>query len=250
VIEDPWFYLAAVPAVLITGISKGGFGGGLGILAVPMMALVLPAPQAAAIMLPILCLMDLFGLYAYRSSWDARNMAIMLPGGLAGTLIGALTFSLLDPAGVKLLVGLIAVGFTLNYWLRGRLATRPSRTSVIRGGFWSTVAGYTSFVAHAGGPPLSVYLLPQQLDKTIFVGTTVVFFTIVNYVKLVPYAWLGQLGSSNLLAAAVLLPLAPLGMLAGFWLHRRVPEALFYKVTYLLLFVTGLKLVYDGASEA
>lgn len=246
-VQDPWFYAIAIPAVLVSAVSKGGFGGGLGILTVPAMSLLVAPQQAAAIMLPLLCFMDLFGLWAYWGQWSGPNMRIMLPGALAGIAIGALTFRYLDVAAIKLLIGLIAVGFTLDHWFRGRKASfAPKRASISRGRFWAAVSGYTSFVAHAGGPPASVYLLPQRLDKTAFVATTVIFFAVVNYVKLVPYAWLGQFERGNLSTSLVLLPLAPLGMWLGIWLHKRVPATLFYRVCYALVFVTGLRLVYDG----
>ncbi|MGP1397964.1 MAG: sulfite exporter TauE/SafE family protein [Inquilinaceae bacterium] len=249
-ITDPWFYAVAVPAVLIAGISKGGFGGGIAVMAVPLMSLSISPPQAAAILLPLLCLMDLFGIHAYRRRWDAPNLRILVPAALVGIAIGAATFRYLEPGPIRLLIGTIAIGFALFYWLRPILAgsklPAPRGPSKARGGFWGALAGFTSFVAHAGGPPLSVYLLPQRLDKSAFVGTTVVFFLVVNYVKLVPYAWLGQFTGANLMTALVLAPLVPIGMGLGFILHRVVPERLFYEVCYVFVFLTGTKLIYDG----
>ncbi|MEE8271092.1 MAG: sulfite exporter TauE/SafE family protein [Alphaproteobacteria bacterium] len=245
-IEAPWFYVLAVPAVLIAGISKAGFGGGVGVMAVPLMSLAVAPQQAAAVMLPILCLMDLFGVWAYRRRWDGRNLRIILPGALVGIAIGAATFRHLDAGLVRMLIGLVAVGFALDYWLRPRAAGPARAADPARGGFWGMVAGFTSFVAHAGGPPISVYLLPQRLDRTLFVGTTVVFFITINYVKLIPYGWLGQLHGGNLTTSLVLAPLAPLGMWLGLALHRRVSDAAFYRICYGLLLATGAKLLYDG----
>ena len=248
-IDNPWFYAAAIPGVLITGISKGGFGGGLGVLAVPMMALVIDPVLAAAIMLPILCAMDIIGAVAYRRSIDWRNLRILVPAALVGIAIGTASFRYLDAAAIRLLVGTLAVGFAADHWLRGRLATaEPKGRSATKGGIWGSMAGFTSFLAHAGGPPVSVYLLPQRLNRTLFVGTTVYFFIIVNYVKLIPYAWLGQLSVANLAVTAVLLPLAPIGMLLGLWLHKHVSDTLFYQVCYILLAVTGMKLLWDGVT--
>ena len=248
-ILDPWFYVLAIPAMLIVGISKGGFGGGLGVVGVPAMSLVVSPPQAAAIMLPILCLMDLFGVWAYRGTWDRRNMAILAPAALVGIAVGAATFSVLDEAAIRLIVGTIAIGFAADYWLRrSRQEQQRTRPSVATGGFWGAVTGYTSFVAHAGGPPLSVYLLPQRLDMTVFTGTAVIFFAVVNYAKLLPYGWLGQLDATNLATALVLSPLAPLGMWLGIRLHKRVSARLFYRVCYGLLAVTGAKLMWDGVA--
>lgn len=249
-IEEPLFYLLAVPAVLILGISKGGFGGGLGSLAVPLIALVVSPIQAAAVLLPILCVMDVHGAWVYRGRWDKANLKILMPAALIGLAIGTATFRYLDARMIRLIIGAIAVGFTIQYWLGGLLATRAARgTDRLRGTFWGAVSGFTSFIAHASGPPMSVYLLPQRLDKTRFLATTIVFVLFMNYVKLVPYAWIGQFSSENLRTSLVLLPLAPVGMMLGIWLHRIVPQDVFYRICYLLLFLAGLKLLYDGGAE-
>jgi uncharacterized membrane protein YfcA len=247
-LTDPWFYAAAVPALLIVGISKGGFGGGLGVIGVPMLALVISPTQAAAILLPVLCLMDLIGLYSYRGAFDRGLMKILAPGAVAGLALGAVTFAITSDEAVKLIVGVIAVGFTVWQWVvRARVAELRSRPSVAKGTFWSTVSGYTSFIAHAGGPPLSVYMLPLRLDKTAFVGTTVVYFALVNYVKLIPYALLGQFDATNLVTSAVLAPLAPAGVLLGVVLHRKLDEKVLYAAVYAALLITGVKLLWDGA---
>ena len=140
------------------------------------------------------------------------------------------------------------MGFTTWRFLGSfRARSRRAEPSWTKGSFWSGVAGYTSFVAHAGGPPLNVYLLPQELDKTRYVGTTIVFFALVNYVKLVPYGILGQFDSTNLVTSAVLTPLAPIGVLLGVFLHQRVSQALIFQVVYAGLLVTGVKLLWDGS---
>jgi uncharacterized membrane protein YfcA len=249
VIADPLFYAIAVPAVLIVGISKGGVAGGLGSVSVPMMALVISPIHAAAIMLPILCLMDLFGLYAYRGVFDRRNLALMLPGAMAGILVGTLTFRYLSDDGVRLIVGFVALGFVAWNWAGARLLRRATdhRTKPGPAGiFWAGISGFTSFIAHAGGPPIHVYMLPQRIDKTLYVGTLVVFFTAVNYVKLVPYGFLGQLSASNLGTALILMPLAPVGIWLGVRFHKMLSESLFYTLCYVFLSLTGVKLIWDG----
>ena len=128
-ISDPLFYAAAIPAVLITGISKAGFGTGLGIVAVPLIALTVPASQAAAIMLPILCVMDLAALWAYRGIWSRENMKTMLPGGIAGIVLGTLTFRFVSEGGLKLLLGTVAIGFVLQRWMSARRAGLPGITT-------------------------------------------------------------------------------------------------------------------------
>ncbi|MBN1668674.1 MAG: sulfite exporter TauE/SafE family protein [Anaerolineales bacterium] len=245
-IDDPLFYVVAVVAVLIYGISKSGFGSGLGVLGVPLMALVISPGQAAGIMLPVLCVMDIFNVWHYRRTWDRRNLVVLLPAGLLGILIGTFTFHYLSDAHIRILIGLIAVVFVANFYLRRYRKQKPAGFSWWRGSLWGTIAGFTSFGVHAGGPPVNIYLLPQRLDKSLFVGTTVIFFAVVNYVKLIPYYFLDQLNPSNLATSLVLAPLAPLGVWLGLKLHDRVNERLFYNLAYFFLLVTGVKLLYDG----
>lgn len=247
-ITDPLFYAVAIPAVLIFGIAKGGFGGGLGVMAVPLMSLVISPVQAAAILLPILCLMDLLTLWAYRGRWVWPELRILLPASLVGIGLGTLLFGYMSPEAVKLIIGVIAVWFTLDFWLRRRLTPDSAHRDVPRsyGAIGGATAGFTSFISHAGGPPVTMYLLRRPLNRTDFVATTVVFFAVVNYVKLVPYAWLDQLSSDNLLLSLILAPLAPVGVATGVWLHRRVTDRFFFGFAYLLLFVVGLKLIRDG----
>lgn len=248
-ITDPLFYAVAVPALVVLGISKGGFGGGLGIIAVPSLSLVISPLQAVGIVLPILCLMDLFGVWNYRRDWSRRLTAYLAPGAALGIGIAALTADMVDETVIRLLIGMIAVAFALDFWLRR--TTRESRRpeNRVKGFLCAAASGFTSFVGHAGGPPLQVYLLPLRLDKTVFVATTVIFFMAVNYLKLVPYAYLGLLNEANLMTALVLSPICPLAMLFGIWLHSRVPERPFYAICYGFVLIVGLKLLYDGASE-
>ena len=247
-IIDPWFYAAAIPAVLLYGISKGGFGGGLGVIAVPLMAIVISPVQAAAILLPVLCVMDIVALWKFRGKWVWPELKVLLPASLIGILVGTLLFEYMSASVVRLIVGVVAVSFTVHFWISKRrsgnkdLATFPRSYGIISG----TVAGFTSFVAHSGGPPINMYLLRRPLDRTDFAATTVVFFAVANYVKLVPYAWLGQFDTDNLATSAALVVLAPIGVLIGVSLHRRVSDRFFFAFVYVLLFVVGLKLVYDG----
>ena len=247
-ITEPAFYAVAIPAVLLFGISKGGFGGGLGTASVPLMALAISPVQAAAILLPILCVMDLVALWKFRGKWIWPELRVLLPASLIGILVGTLLFEYMSVAVVRLIVGFVAIAFTLDYWVNKQRNRRtgaslyPPSFGVIGG----AVAGFTSFVAHSGGPPVTMYLLRRPLDRTDFAATTIVFFAVVNYVKLVPYAWLGQLDTGNLATSAALVILAPIGVLTGAWLHKRVSDQFFFALAYLLLFAVGLKLVYDG----
>ena len=247
-ITDPWFYVVAIPAVLLFGISKGGFGGGLGVIAVPLMALIISPVQAAAILLPILCVMDLVALWKFRGKWVWPELRVLLPASLIGILVGTLLFEYMSAAVVRLIVGVVAITFTMHFWVHKRRANSVESADYPRayGLVGASVAGFTSFVAHSGGPPISMYLLRRPLDRTDFAATAIAFFAVVNYVKLVPYAWLGQLDADNLATSVALVFFAPIGVLIGAWLHKRVSDRFFFAFVYVLLFVVGLKLVYDG----
>ncbi|MEZ5537460.1 MAG: sulfite exporter TauE/SafE family protein [Thiolinea sp.] len=232
-------------AVLIVGISKGGLGGGLGVLGVPIMALVMSPVQAAAIMLPILCVMDLMALKAYWKGWSKLHLIRLLPAAIAGIALGTLSFKYLNDDFIRLLTGLIAIGFALNHWLKpARLIHQ--KPGVKAGLFWGTTAGFTSFVAHAGGPPVSIYLLPQKLDKSLYQATTVFFFLVVNYVKLIPYAFLNQFNTENINISLLMLPVAAIGIWLGVHIHHKLPDQWFFRIAYVLLFMTGCKLVFDA----
>jgi len=169
----------------------------------------------------------------------------MLAGGVLGVILGTLTFRYVNEAWIRIVLGAMALGFVAQrYAVRAVVA--PASPSPPRGFFWSAVSGLTSTIAHAGGPPMSIYLLPLRLDKAVMVGTTVVFFAVINAVKLVPYAWLGLFDARNLATSAVLAPLAPVGIWCGVKLMRRIPEALFYRICYGILLAVGAKLLWDG----
>ena len=246
-ITDWHFYAVAVPAVLLLGISKSGFGAGFGSLAVPLMALSVSVPQAAAILMPVLLVMDLLGIAAFRKDFDRRLLAFLLPWGLLGIVIGTLSFRLMR---VEWVAGIVGV-FTLLF-LAQRLLFPPRADSAPPPRCWGALltatSGFTSFVAHAGGPPLNAYVIPLRLSPLVFTGTMAYFFFIINLAKWVPYAWLGLLDGRNLGTSLVLLPLAPLGVWLGVRIARRIDQKLFYRFIYLGMLLTGLKLVWDAVA--
>jgi uncharacterized protein len=246
-ITDPLFYLVATPAVLLMGLSKGGFAG-LGLMSLPLMALVISPVQAAAIMLPILITQDVVTVWAYRHSWDGRNLAILLPGAALGIGLGYLLASRVSDAAVALAVGVISIAFAMRRLVAERRGAPASmRPGVVSGLFWGVVCGFTSMIAHAGGPPFQVYVLPQRLARDIFVGTGAVLFAAINWIKLPPYVALGQFTRENLLTSAALFPLAVLATWLGVLLVRRISGERFYTAIYILLILVGLKLVWQGA---
>jgi uncharacterized membrane protein YfcA len=242
------FWLLAVIATLLFGMSKAGFGGAAGSLGVPLMALAVPAPFAAAVMLPILLAIDLIGLVVFRGKADTANLRIILPGAMLGVALGWLTFSHVDARWIKLLIGIEAIAFALDRFRAARSATIavPSAPTFLPGIFWSGVAGFTSFISHAGGPPIMQYLMPQNMDKMRLVGTTVIFFTAVNFAKLGPYAQLGLVDLSNLAVSLLLAPAIPVGYFVGYRLLQAVDMRGFNLVTAWTLLAAGTKLVFDG----
>ncbi|MCG7587216.1 sulfite exporter TauE/SafE family protein [Photobacterium sp. OFAV2-7] len=244
IVTDPWFYLTAVPAVLIYGIGKGGLGGALGIIAVPLMALVVSPTQAAAILLPILCVMDFFAVKQHYRNADYAVLKRMLPGSLLGILLAGLFLSVTPEGGLKLLIGGLSLLFCVQYVLQREAAQQP--TGTIGAWWWSSLGGFSSTAIHAGGGPASIYLLPLRLDKITLIATMAVLFAIINLFKLIPYAMLGEFDTTNLMTAMLLIPLAPVGVYMGVWLLHRVSQEWVYRLCYIFLFVSGLKLLIDG----
>ncbi len=245
--SDPLFWSLAVGTVAIIALSKSGLLGSLGMVGVPIMALVMPARDAAGMLLPLLLVMDVIGLIAFRREVDWRNIRIMLVGGLAGTLVGWVLWSVISDAAVLLIVGIITLLFILDAavpWRRRLAEGAPPSTPW--GIVWGGAAGLTSFISHTGGPPAQIYLLPQRLAPNVYAGTTVVFFAAINASKLIPYYFLGQLSLANLEIGAILAPVAIVFMLVGVYLVRRISAEAFYRIAYVLVFFIALKLVYDG----
>jgi len=238
------FYLAAIPAAMLVGASKGGLPA-VSMLAVPLLSLVISPIAAAGLLLPIFVATDLFGVLAYRRRFSPRNLMILIPGATLGVAIGWGTAAIVSEAAVTLLIGLIGVGFVLHSWSRRKNApARPADWP--RGLFWGGLAGFTSFVSHSGAPPYQVYVLPQRLEKMAYAGTTTILFAIVNAEKLIPYWALGQLSLANLRAAAVLFPVGIATTLATVRLVQRMPEKLFFTLVQVALLLISLKLVGDG----
>jgi uncharacterized membrane protein YfcA len=245
VLSDPWFFVIGGIAVLIVGLSKSGFLTGLGVLGVPILTLVMPPVQAAAIMLPILIAMDVVGVWAYRRDWDRRNLTLLIPAAALGIAIGWATAAYVTDAAVRLIVGTIGLVFTLDYWLKLRPESN-GKANAPAGLFWGTVTGFVSFVSHAGSPPFQIYVMPQRLAPVIYAGTSAMLFAAINLLKVGPYIALGQFDRDNLLASLALLPLAPAGIYLGLWLVRTIPAEPFYRLAYALLLAVSVKLILDG----
>jgi uncharacterized protein len=249
-ITDPLFYAAAVPGVILLGLSKGGFRG-IGLLALPLLSLVISPIRAAAILLPILIVQDTVAVWAYRRTWDRRNLIILLPSAAVGVACGYLLAEYVSDAGVALAVGLLSIGFASRQLLAERRATLSPAGQpggVLSGWFWGILTGFTSMIGSAGGPTFQVYIMPQRLPRDVFVGTGCIFFAVLNWIKIPPFMALGQLTPENLTTSFALFPLAIASTWAGVLLVRRVSGERFYTVIYGLLIFVGLKLAWDGVA--
>ena len=242
-----WFWVAAVSAVVFLGIAKAGFGGGAGTIGAPLLALTIPVGDAVALLLPLLIFCDIFSVWHYRSTFHRRSVALLLPGAAAGIAAGTAFFGyFLDNTGILRTgigtLALVFVGFQVLRSLVGKAldARHPRAAEGTAMGFLS---GFTSTLAHAGGAPVSIYLLPQHLSREFYVGTTVIVFTAVNAMKVPPYIWLDLYHVGNLATVAVLAPLTFVGVRLGIMLNRRFSDLWFNRVVYGILAATGVKLL-------
>lgn len=238
----------AAAAVVFAGISKGGFGSGAAFAAAAILAIVMEPGQAIGIMLPLLMLIDVATLRPYWKKWSWPEARVLILGSLPGIAAGAWLYQSVDADVFRILIGGIAVSFVAwQLAMKARLIRPPSRAMPVwGGGVAGAVAGFTSFISHAGGPPAAVYLLSRGLGKTPFQATTVITFWAINIVKFIPYSMLGIFTVQTFLTDLVLAPFAVLGAWIGVRLHFRIPERAFFGLTYVLLILTGAKLIWDG----
>lgn len=240
------FWTLAVTAAMLVGMGKGGLPI-VGMLGVPVLSLVISPVTAAGLLLPIYVVSDMFGIYAYRRSFDRRVLAIMAAGMTLGVAFGWATASITSERLVTALVGGIGLVFAASLILRrGPVAPRPARVGP--GLFWGAMTGFTSFVSHSGAPPYQVYVLPLHLSKAVFAGTSTLAFAYVNIIKLVPYWALGQLSPANLSVAVWLALPAAVAVFAGVRLVRWLPEALFFRIVTWALLLISLRLLWQAAA--
>lgn len=240
------FYLAAALSIVVTGLSKSGFGGGLGVMAVPIMSLFAPPQVAAAVLMPILISMDVLIVLRYRKDWDRAVVLTLIPGAAVGLGIGAVFFGTLDADIIRFAVGILAATFVIQYLVQGRAwgqSGSQGRTIVWTLGF---ISGFASYIAHAGGPPVKGYLLSQNMPKSRFVGTNTAFFFVLNVVKTIAYGSTGTMDWSTLEISLLLSPMLFIGVLLGMWLHAKVDQRFFVRVVYGFLALTALRLLWTS----
>ncbi len=240
------FWAIATIAAMLVGVSKGGLPI-VGMLAVPVLSLKISPVTAAGLLLPVYVVSDVFGVWAYRKAFDRRVLAILVPSMILGVGVGWATAHLMPEWMVTMVVGLIGVAFVANYTLRKKPGGEARQAKVAPGVFWGSLSGFTSFVSHAGAPPYQVYVLPLNLPKAVFAGTTTIAFAIINAVKLVPYYFLGQLNPSSMVVALYLMPAAALAVFIGVKVVKRMSEKLFFRLVLTALALVSIKLIWDGA---
>ena len=241
------FWVLAVLSVVFVGIAKAGFGGGVGVVATPLMALTIPVSDAAAILLPLLIVCDVFAVAHYRKTFDRRSIKLLIPGAVAGIAVGAAFFGYFasNERVLQIGLGVLATLFVIYQLIRGALSEviQKRHPHAAEGVLMGAISGFTSTLAHAGGPPATIYLLPQKLPREIFVGTTVVFFAAVNQIKLIPYIGLDLLTIGHLGTIAVLAPLSYVGVKLGIFLNARFTDLWFNRIVYTVLLITGIQLI-------
>ena len=235
-------------AVIFAGISKGGFGSGAAFAATPIIAVAVDPRTALGIMLPLLMLMDGAALKSYWRQWNVPSSRAMILGGLPGVALAAAVFQITNADVFRLLIGAIAIGFVAFEMARARGWINPKQRPFSRplAIFTGTVAGFTSFISHAGGPPVAMFMLTHRSPKTEYQATTVIVFTAINIMKFFPYAFLGIFTLDTLAVNLWMAPVAFLGVWIGVKAHHLVPEKLFFQITYVLLTCTGAKLIRDA----
>jgi uncharacterized membrane protein YfcA len=247
-ITDPLFYLLAIPAVTALGLSKGGFAG-VGQMAVPLLALVMPPLEAAAVILPIMILQDLAAVWVYRKDRDDRMLAIVIPGALVGVAAAGVLAVHISNDAVRIFIGAATIAFVIHYWTKAlRVPRQRPKPGIAAGLIWSALSGFTSTIAQAGGPAYQIYALAQKMPKMTYVGTSAIFFAVVNWSKIVPYMALGQFSTKGLGTSLLLVPLAIATNQLGFWLVRRVSQETFYKLTMAIMFFISIELLREGVS--
>jgi len=239
------FFICVVPAIIIFGIAKSGLGGSIALISIPLMTVVMPLGQALAVILPILILSDFIAVYRFRKEFDFDTLKLIVPFSAIGILIGSITFSYFSEDLLIFIIGLMGFLFSSHYFLFKKNKTIPTKKSFLKGSICSTVAGFTSFCVHAGGTPTSIYLLPLRMQKEIYVGTRVVFFTLVNLIKFPFYINLSMITFESFKQSILLFPLSIVGILIGYQILKYVEESIFYNIIYIIILITSSKLLYS-----
>ncbi len=240
------FFVCAVISVIIVGISKSGFGAGLGILSLPLMASQSSINEALAILLPLLIAIDLVGLDRFIRNTNWRILKLIVPPAIVGLLLGMIFFTAITPQVLTLSIGIFTLLFLIQNLAMSRMDLKETKSYPWLGRAMGLTSGFTSFVAHIGGPPITVYMLREKLVPMVYTSTLGVFFAIINFGKLGPYAYLGLLNFRQLATSIILLPCVPVGVYFGFYLAKRISMKWYYRIVRFFLLIASIKLIADG----
>ncbi|MBU3608672.1 sulfite exporter TauE/SafE family protein [Polynucleobacter nymphae] len=240
------FFICAILSVIVVGISKSGFGAGLGVLSLPLMASQSTLNEALAILLPLLIAIDLVGIRRFLKNANWRILKLILPAAFFGMLLGMIFFTVITPKALTLFVGVFIMLFLIQMLVTSHFDLRDAKPYPWLGRLMGVTSGFTSFVAHNGGPPITIFMLRENLLPMVYTSTLGVFFAFINFGKLGPYAYLDLLHFKQLATSAILLPCVPVGVYLGFYLAEKISVKWYYRIVQFFLLVASVKLIADG----
>lgn len=245
---EPTTFCVAATGIFLIGFMKGAFGGGFAIIGIPLLALVMDPIEAGVMLAPLFVAMDVFALRYWKpATWSKPDLVVLLPGLVVGIGIGFFVLRDLDRHAVEIVMAIITLTFA-GLWVRGGAGVSVRPRSLAKALLAGSASGVTTMVAHSGGPPLAMYLLPLGLSKQIYAGTTSMFFTVGNLIKVGPWLAIGHFSQALLTMMLLGVPIAFAGVWTGWRLHQRLDQVQLYRACYALLFVTALKLLWDGVA--
>ena len=240
------FFICAIVSVFIVGVSKSGFGAGLGVLSLPLMASQSSINEALAILLPLLIAIDLVGIRRFLRNADWRILKLVTPPAALGLLLGMIFFTAITPRILTLSIGVFTLLFLIQNLTMSHTDIKEAKSYPWFGRIMGLTSGFTSFVAHIGGPPITVFMLREKLQPMVYTSTLGVFFTMINFGKLGPYAYLDLLNYKQFATSIILLPCVPAGVYFGFYLAKRISMKWYYRTVRFFLLVASIKLIADG----
>jgi uncharacterized membrane protein YfcA len=240
------FFIVAIISVVFVGISKSGFGAGLGVLSLPLMASQSTLNEALAVLLPLLIAIDLVGIRRFMKNANWRILKLILPAGFVGLLLGMIFFTVITPKALTLFVGIFIMLFLIQMLVTSHFDLREAKPYPWLGRLMGLMSGFTGFVAHNGGPPITIFMLREKLLPMVYTSTLGVFFTFINFGKVGPYAYLDLLNFKQLATSVILLPCVPVGVYLGFYLAEKISKKWYYRIVQLFLLIASVKFIFDG----
>ncbi len=244
--DFPLYICILLPAlaVILIGMSKAGFGGGVGLVTTPLLSMVFPAKVVVGFLLPLLIIADWFTIYHYRGEWDLKNLVRLIPGAVFGIIMGTMFVDVISDVELKRTIGFVAIGFLILQTLRSRAGSQSQYQPKWWHGFLAgMLAGFLSAIAHSAGVIITMFLLPQKLPKRTFVATMALFFAVVNLLKVPGYLIIDLITWQSFKTGLFFIVFIPFGVKLGVWLNNKIPQELFTKIIYVLVFIIAVQLL-------